>query len=354
MAWDENKPNDFSRFSPSDIPQFLTFWETNHSQVMATMMSGSYVEGVAFPFMQAIASGSAPPWMVTLLRWRLAAQWAYQLGQPLGDRLVREGLIPVWLPGMPEQLRLTPSELAEIPPQLRAGFTQAMSNSMAWVKNLSNDARSHIRMLVSIQQLKNRNPKDVVAMLERVLRRDIIARELKIPVDAVDDQAIDYWLQQANEKVIKAIAFRANAISITESARAQNDGIFDSMELQGKTTCFIMPHRGTCPECRRLVDGRVFKIATLRENSFANFGKPKNRWVGALPQHPFCRHSPMDVPVKFRRAIAALDLIPDEGVPLQWYGLPGGKAAMESIGLVHEIPWLLPDGAIEQPQFIGT
>ena len=37
--------------------------------------------------------------------------------------------------------------------------------------------------------------------------------------------------------------------------------------------------------------------------------------------------------------------LPDEGIVLEWYGLPGGRTAFESLGL-ERVPWLTKEGAI--------
>ena len=345
--WNADRPNDFARFTPVDMPDFLRWWEAQHTEAIALMFAGAYLDGTVGQHMEAIATANAPAWLQTVLRWQLAAQWAYQLGEPLSRQVMRSGIIPVWVPGMPAQLKITPAEIAEIPPQLRQGFVKSVAYGMDWIREISNDAREQTRQIIAIHQLKNRNPKDAIALLENVLRRDVIARQLGIAAVDVSDEAIQEWLQLASERVIGAIAQRAGTISITESARAQNEGILDAMELQGKTLCFVMPHRGTCEECQRLLDGRVFKIAVLRSNMFINFGQKKGAWVAAMPQHPRCRHSPMDVPVKFRKAVSTVE-IPETGLLLQFYGFPGGQAAMESIGLKQSEPWLTPDGKMEQ------
>jgi len=51
--------------------------------------------------------------------------------------------------------------------------------------------------------------------------------------------------------------------------------------------------------------------------------------------------------VKFRKAVSTVE-IPETGLLLQFYGFPGGQAAMESIGLKQSEPWLTPDGKMEQ------
>ena len=45
-----------------------------------------------------------------------------------------------------------------------------------------------------------------------------------------------------------------------------------------------------CPDCGRLIDGRVFKIATLEKNIYANYGKHNSLWKPTVPLHPNCNH----------------------------------------------------------------
>jgi hypothetical protein len=342
--WNPASPEDFSNFLPTDMPDFLDWWEMQNSNAMALQLSGAFIEGSVFPYLEAIANGERiPAWIQTLLRWRLAAQWTYQVGGPLSQKVMRglPGLLPFDMPNYPEAFRISPQEIAEIPPQLRQGFLEGAKFSMQWVRRLSGDAREQIKDLLSINTLKNRNAAAAIPLLEQILRRDKIAKKLGIPASEISQEQIDDWLQEAGFEALERLAYRAELISVTESMRMGNLGILTSLEEQGEKLCYVMPHRGSCPECQRLLDGRVFKIEVLKRNLFENFGKKKENWVASLPQHPKCRHSPMETPYQFRSALKRVS-VPDVGIVLQWYGLPGGKPAMESLGLEAQDDWLLP------------
>jgi len=341
--WNPSRPEDLSQFRASDLPDFMAWWETQLSESMALALAGAFVEGATLPYLELMAAGEQPDWVRVMLQWRLSAQWAYQQGESLSSYLVRNGLYPIGFDGVPDNFRVTPAQLAEIPPQMRQAFIESMRFGMGWVTRLNADAREQTRALVAIAQLANRNPTDVAPLLEQVLRRQLAGGE----------ELVDEWVEQASEKVLSAIANRAQTIARTEGARAQNLGILESMILQGDAFAYVMPHRGTCPECRRLLDGRVFRVELLKRNMFANFHQPKARWVAALPQHPNCRHSPMKPIYKFRKALSGVE-IPERGILLKWYGLPGGKDAMNALALrpQEDAPgekWLTIEGKFEYP-----
>jgi hypothetical protein len=340
--WTPTDPENFSRFQASDFPKFLEWFEREFEGAIALSLADVFVEGVAEPYLEAIATNQPlPEWVETCLRWRLAAQWTYQLGKPLSQRLQRGmgALFPAdEAAGYAERFKLTPEDIANIPPSIRQAFIEGAGFSLSWVRNLSDDARSLIGDILSAQTLKNQNPMGAVPYLERVLRRDLVARELGMTPSDVTPEMVEEWLQAANEKVTSAIATRAKAIARTETMQMMNLGILSSMEQDGEALAYISPHAGSCPECQRLIDGRVFRIETLKANRFANYGKKKKDWVAATPQHVNCRHAPMRPPFRFRDALRSRS-IPDEGLLLEFYGLPNA-ADMAAIGLSPQDGWL--------------
>lgn len=341
--WDPQSPDDFSRFIPSDMPRFLDWWELQHSNAIALQLSGAFVEGIVDPWLELLNRGEElPVWVQMMLRWRLAAQWAYQQGEPLMARLERglPGLVGI---DYPNQYRITPPMIAEIPPQIRQAFLEGNKFSLSWVQRLSSDARSLVGDLLSANQLANRNPMNAVPVLEQVLRRDLIAEQLGLTPAQVTPAMIQEWVNEAQFSVLEAIAKRAELIAVTESARMQNLGILEAMAIKGDRLAYVMPHTGSCPECQRLLDGRVFRIETLKANLNANIGVKKANWKPSLPQHPRCRHSPMSIPWRFRDALERYGAIPNDGILLEFYGLPGGKEAMEYMKLPLK-PWLTQSG----------
>lgn len=348
--WDRNNPDDFTRFEPSDILSFLDWFEAEYRGALSLGVADAFVEGLAQPYLEAIAANQPLPlWLETALRWRMVAQWAYQRGYPVQQRIERDMAAlfpPELLPELASRFRITPQDIADLPPTIRQAFVEGAGFSLEWVKRLSDDARTSMGDLLAVQTLKNRNPLDTVPLLERLLRRDLIARELGVQSPDVTPDMIDRWVLEAESKVINAIAHRAKAIAQSESMRMMNLGILTGLEQDGHRAAYIMPHSNSCEDCRRLIDGRVFLIRVLKENLFKNFGRKRKFWVASLPQHPFCRHSAMAVPVKFRDALEGR-VIPPQGIVLEWFGLPGGESAVASLELVKpDEGWLLPSGAI--------
>lgn len=342
MAWSSLEPENFSQFQPTDMIAFLTWFELQYENTVSLRIADNLAEQMTEPYLELLARGeSIPPWVETMQRVRAAAQWAYQQQEPLVRRVL--GHLAMILPddqlsGYAERFRVTPEDIANVSPAVRESFNQGARFSLQWVKHLSDDARGIIRDVIAIETLKNRNPMDAVPILENILRRDRVAQELEVAPREVSPAMVQTWLKGAEFKVLKAIAHRAKVISRTESMRMMNLGILTSLEESGETLAYVMPHAGGCEHCRRLLEGRVFKISTLKANLCANFDKPTKNWVASLPQHPNCRHSADKIPVLFRRALASAD-VPPEGLVLEFYGLPGKKAAMEALGL-PVVSWL--------------
>ena len=344
--WTPLDPDNFSRFEPTDILAFLDWFEREYANAMALGFADAFVEGLMVPYLEAIASGVTVPWWIdTMLRYRMAAQWSYQVGEPLSRGLQRNlaAIIPDdRLLEYADRFKITPTDIANIPPAIRNAFLEGASFSLQWIQRLSDDARSLMSDLMAIETLKNRNPTAAVPMLERILRRDLVAQGLGIAPADVTPEQVEVWLNQAEFKTLAQVAYRANMISRTETMRMTNLGILTALEQDGFDLAYVMPHKGSCHHCRRLIDGRVFRIAVLKENLFKNFGQKPQNWVASLPQHPHCRHSVMSPPIAFRDVLKRFGIIPDEGVVLQWYGLPGGEAAMQALDLLPVAGWLLP------------
>lgn len=348
--WTPENPEDFSRFEPADMPAFLDWFERGYTDALALGVADAFIEGMAQNYLEAISQGQpVPVWVETLLRYRLAAQWSYQLGVPLGNRMARNlaAIIPDGqAPDYAARFRLTPQDIADIPPPIRQAFIEGASFSMSWVKRLSDDARSLMGDLISVEVLKNRSPMDAVPLLENILRRELVAKELGLSPEQVTPEDISRWILSAEFKVLEKLAFRAKMISHTEQMRMMNLGILTTLEQDGEKYAYVMPHSNSCEHCRRLIDGRVFLISVLKENQFYNIGRKAKDWRAAAPQHPQCRHSFMRVPVRFRAGVARVE-IPKEGLVLEFFGLPGRLEAMESLGLVKpEEGWLLPQGLV--------
>ena len=341
--WTPDNPNDFSQFNAFDMPGFLEWWESRHTEALSMGLAGAFVEGITQPWLE-IAEGDMPEWVKAMLRWRMAAMWTWQQGEPLSHKLERGiGALVNDLPARQKtSFQLTPTDIANVPPAVRQAFLKGNSFSMGWIKRLSGDAREMAGDLLSVQTLQARNPMDAIPLLENVLRRELVARERGIPVGEVTGEDITRWTQAASNKLLSAIAHRAQLITRTEQMRMMNLGILTSMEEQGETLCFVMPHAGSCPDCQKLVDGRVFTIKTLKDNLFVNFGTKREFWKPALPQHPQCRHSPGPVPWQFKKALASIT-IPPEGILLRWYGLSSVDAftALE----MERNPWMMPNGS---------
>jgi hypothetical protein len=342
--WSTDRPEDFSQFNAADMLPFLEYWERSYAESVQLQFVDAFAEGVAQPWLEAIASGKdIPEWLKAILRWRLAAQWAYQQAIPVAAKLDR-GMAGVTTLPLPKSA-ITPVDIANIPPGIRQAFLEGNKFSFSWVKKLSTDARSLTSDLLAINTLKNRNPMAAAPMLELILRRDAIARSSD---QELTPELMDEWTRKAEFKVLEQIGRRAELIAQTESMRMMNLGTLSAMEADGETLSYVMPHSGSCADCQRLLDGRVFAIAVLKNNLFENFGKKKDQWVASLPQHPRCRHSALPIPWRFRKVLTRLDVVPKSGILLEYYGLPGGEPAMQALGLKPK-KWLTVKGAIADP-----
>lgn len=331
--WTATQPENFSQFTPADLPAFLDWWEDHYTHTLALSLAETFAEGVLEAYLEQIAQGVEPPeWVRIIGVWRQIAQSAYELGTQLGRELPQNmaALIPAsQIEAYRHRWGITPEDIARIPPAIRRAFVEGATASLQWVKSLTNEARHLAAQLLSIHELKNYNPQDAVPLLEQIMRRDAVARLRGVSPEQVSAEDIEHWLAQASQKTLLAIARRAETISRTETMRMMAIGTLATLEEQGQALCYVMPHRGSCPACRRLLDGRVFKIATLKNNMFANFGQPQSAWVASLPQHPNCRHNAQPLPWDYRNLTP--DEVPDTGYLLPNFGL--GADAAAALGL---------------------
>ena len=302
--WTPENPTDYSAFTPDDIPAFLEYWERTRS-TLSLDFAGAFVDGLSEPYLSVLPDNQ-PEWVKVMLRWRYMAQQAYALGVDVSKILENQGAFGF-------SFGFTPEEIAEVPPAIINSFHNGYRFSYSWIKNLDRDTRVSLNRVLAYHALKNDHPSVSGPIVEQILRGDL-------------DVAT------ATEQELRSIGNRARLISRTEPMRMMNLGILDALEQQGDTLAYVMPHLGSCEHCRRLIDGRVFRIAVLRENLFKNFGVPAEKWVPSMPQHPQCRHSPLRIPPKFKKVLRDR-VIPGKGILLEYYGLPGGKVAMEALGL---------------------
>ena len=126
--WTPLDPDNFSRFEPTDILAFLDWFEREYANAMALGFADAFVEGLMVPYLEAIASGVTVPWWIdTMLRYRMAAQWSYQVGEPLSRGLQRNlaAIIPDdRLLEYADRFKITPTDIANIPPAIRNAFLE--------------------------------------------------------------------------------------------------------------------------------------------------------------------------------------------------------------------------------------
>mgnify|MGYP006425275047 CR=1 FL=1 len=340
--WNSANPTDFSDFISEDMPAFLQWWELNYENAIALGIVDTFVEGVSQPYLESIATNQpVPQWLNSLLASRRVAQDSFERGVAISQRLKRglEFLIPDnQVAEYKNRYNITPKDIAEIPPNIRHAFLQGSNFSYSWIRQLSDEAKQTTQLLLSAETLKNRNPQDSMAMLEQVLRRDVVAQQLGVRPTEITENQIGQWVDKAQFNVIKNISTRASAISRTETMRMMNLGSIAALKEKQENLGYIMPHNGSCEDCRRLIDGRVFRLDTLEQNLFKNFGVSRRYWKPAVPQHPNCRHSILNVPEKFREAIAQVN-IPPEGIVLKNYGLSSARA-MNYLQLPSRADWI--------------
>lgn len=107
-------------------------------------------------------------------------------------------------------------------------------------------------------------------------------------------------------------------IARTESARALAAGSFDETRRLGVEYVYVPENGDSCPECQRLILGRVFPLAALERGS--NFKRKKADWKAALPLHPNCTcHSiPASQWLIDQALKAGGGSIPAQGVEVEW------------------------------------
>lgn len=102
-------------------------------------------------------------------------------------------------------------------------------------------------------------------------------------------------------------------IARTEPSKIYALAILENLRLKGEKYCYVeqTKKQEQCPHCRRLIDGRVFKIKTLVDNVYANYGVSPPR-SPSVPLHPNCMHRVRGLSSEEKKKLPKT--IPDEGV----------------------------------------
>lgn len=116
----------------------------------------------------------------------------------------------------------------------------------------------------------------------RELFRKYFEKKLKLDELVV---AIKKACPQKNSYLCKFIAN-------TEISKLESLARLEELKARKEKYCYVELSRNSvmCPDCRRLIDGKVFKIETLEKNIYANYGKKPSFWKPAVPLHPNCNH----------------------------------------------------------------
>jgi hypothetical protein len=101
---------------------------------------------------------------------------------------------------------------------------------------------------------------------------------------AVNPTQVASWIYHATHEA--EINWRL--IARTEMIRANHMGRLDACKKMGFERVWVPPHVGSCSQCKRLIENKIFKIDEFRDGS--NYGKPTREWVACIPLHPQCRH----------------------------------------------------------------
>jgi len=81
-------------------------------------------------------------------------------------------------------------------------------------------------------------------------------------------------------------------IATTEICKIESLARLEELKSRKEKYCYVELSKNSimCSDCRRLIDGKVFKIETLEKNTYANYGKKSTLWKPTVPLHPNCNH----------------------------------------------------------------
>lgn len=140
-------------------------------------------------------------------------------------------------------------------------------------------ALAYLEKIETFEKIKSVMPKDR-GKLKDIMKKCIIEH---LSTDEL------YSEIQKNMSYIKPylIKFIAN----TETSKIYALAILENLRIKGEQHCYVEPTQNMdqCSYCKKLIDGRVFKIKTLADNVYANY-KPKYPQYPSVPLHPNCRH----------------------------------------------------------------
>lgn len=80
-----------------------------------------------------------------------------------------------------------------------------------------------------------------------------------------------------------------NMIAITETARAESQGRLQEIADEGEEFAIGSSayDKRTCPYCKKLIDGKVHRIADIV--GLSNYGRKAKDYLPVIPMHPRCR-----------------------------------------------------------------
>ena len=161
------------------------------------------------------------------------------------------------------EMALTKQPTADAVAQAVAGNTYIDRQAMQFARAYTfNEIQSKDRDVVSLFQSR------LLQTLDRGEHPSKAARQLSSDLD--DDRAD--WMR----------------IARTETARALQAGLFDETRRLEVDVVYVPTSPTACDECRRLIDGRVFRRDDIE--GATNYKRKQQAWRPAVPLHPNCTH----------------------------------------------------------------
>ncbi len=106
-------------------------------------------------------------------------------------------------------------------------------------------------------------------------------------------------------------------IANTEPKKIYTLATLENLRRKGEQYCYVNPSGNfdQCPDCQRLIDGRVFKIQTLADNVYSNYREPHPIYP-SVPLHSNCRHEVRGLSSEEKEKLP--ESIPSEGFKIKF------------------------------------
>jgi len=166
-------------------------------------------------------------------------------------------------------------------------------------------ALDYLEKVETFERIKSVMPKDR-EKLKNIMRKYII-----------EHLSIDELYSEIQESIPYIKPYLIKFITNTEASKIYALAILENLRRKGEQYCYVESTQNIdqCQYCKKLIDGRVFRIKILVDNVYANY-KLKYPQYPSVPLHPNCKHKVKGLSSEEKKKLP--EKIPKEGFKIKF------------------------------------